>query len=623
MNTIHAEFDRALLGASASLLGKSAEPVLSERAIQLMRVIDGSAYHSPGTKGILYACHEVNQKNNVGGRMGNLLFQYAAALGLSLELGLRFQHSYHWLYLPFRIPDGIARCPPGVQVLGENGLFYAYDNGLTKKELSSNKESLFAVVGYRQSFRYFSQKQAQSTIRQHFEFHSYFRQRAQAELARIASKDKKRPVFIGVHIRAGDLLENTMYGPVAKKLQDTGFFKQAGNFFLEQYPNAVFVVRSDNKDYARSVWPFPSSHFAKDREAGDSPFQDMATLVECNHTIFTWGTFGWWSGWLAGGTVVYSELMIAAMANDSPGSFVHSDFIPEGWIGIGPSGATVAGPSAVDSGKSFATQNATDPTDPVKQAVADPEQGWWALCRAHCHEADGDIKQRKADACQSGGPSDDIVRQTCETAFDVLLEDGCTKLCSGKRTDNLLEVQHCKPFKRKLPKPTLFNRCVGGAAAGTKAASGYVKTMRAQWKPLDTDLAARSALNMTVVTASSSNHFRSLLFFVQTFRVFEPNTALVVYDIGLTPCQIQHLKQLNAVGEIRRFEFEKYPAFYDIKFSAGEYAWKPAIIAEMLAECDAVLWLDAGNFLFGTLDSLRARLHQHGFYSTSSVSTLP
>jgi hypothetical protein len=45
--------------------------------------------------------------------------------------------------------------------------------GDQEAELPSNKESLFAVVGYRQSCRYSSQKQAQSTTRQHFEFHSY------------------------------------------------------------------------------------------------------------------------------------------------------------------------------------------------------------------------------------------------------------------------------------------------------------------------------------------------------------------------------------------------------------------------------------------------------------------
>ena len=39
-----------------------------------------------------------------------------------------------------------------------------------------------------------------------------------------------------------------------------------------------------------------------------SPEGDFAVLSDCDHAIFSIGTFGWWIGWMAhmkGGTVVY------------------------------------------------------------------------------------------------------------------------------------------------------------------------------------------------------------------------------------------------------------------------------------------------------------------------------
>jgi hypothetical protein len=651
MNTIHAEFDRSVLDASASLLGRSVEPALADRARQLIKVLDGSA-PSPDPRGTVYACHEVNMQNSVGGRMGNLLFQYAAALGLAQQHGMGFRHSYHWLYLPFNIPDGITHCPSEASVLTENGLDCAYD---TSTERSIAEGGSFAVVGYRQSFKYFLSKQAEAAVREHFEFHSYFQSRAQAVLQHIA-RTETNPVFVGVHIRAGDLLELSVLGPAAKQLKGSGFFQQAHDFFLARYPTAIFVVRSDSKEYARSVWPFQSSHFALELDAGDSPYQDMATLAACNHTIFTWGSFGWWSSWLAGGTVVYSELMIAAMAVDMQGSFVHDDFIPAGWVGIGPNGTTEAGrPKGVavegstgggegssggvegsrgggvegsregGEGSSVQSNPVDTPLPPLSSGpVADPEQGWCALCRAHCHDADSAILQRKNNACPDGsnGPADSRIQRTCQGAFNSLLEDTCAKLCASKGRDSLREVQYCKPFKRQLPKPTHFNGCKAGAAAGTAAAVEYVNAMREEWKPFGASPATQTIMNLTVVTASSSNHFLSLLFFIRQFRLFEPSTRLVIYDIGLTSCQVQHLRGINSPGEIRPFEFGKYPPFYDLEVNAGEYAWKPAIIAEMLVDNEAVLWLDAGNFLFSTLENVRARMHEHGFYSSTSAGTV-
>nr|XP_027226115.1 galactoside 2-alpha-L-fucosyltransferase 2-like [Penaeus vannamei] len=42
--------------------------------------------------------------------------------------------------------------------------------------------------------------------------------------------------------------------------------------------------------------------------SGKSAFEDMALLSSCNHSIVTMGSYGFWTGYLAGGEVVYPDV---------------------------------------------------------------------------------------------------------------------------------------------------------------------------------------------------------------------------------------------------------------------------------------------------------------------------
>ncbi|XP_060587992.1 uncharacterized protein LOC132743491 [Ruditapes philippinarum] len=62
-------------------------------------------------------------------------------------------------------------------------------------------------------------------------------------------------------------------------------------------------------------------------------WNDLAAMSLCDHMIISVGTFGWWGGWLAGGSVIYFN------GYPKPGSeiskyFVKDDFYPPFWIGI-------------------------------------------------------------------------------------------------------------------------------------------------------------------------------------------------------------------------------------------------------------------------------------------------
>jgi hypothetical protein len=128
---------------------------------------------------------------------------------------------------------------------------------------------------------------------------------------------------------------------------------------------------------------------------------------------------------------------------------------------------------------------------------------------------------------------------------------------------------------------------------------------------------------LTLVTAASSGHFRSLLQFLLSVRRYEPRIRCIVYSLGLEEREYRRLKRIYPHCEVRVFDYSKYPPHFDITIDNGAYAWKPAIIWELLGEkIGPICWMDSGNVLISELGELRRSLARRGFYSPYSPGTL-
>jgi Protein of unknown function (DUF1647) len=126
---------------------------------------------------------------------------------------------------------------------------------------------------------------------------------------------------------------------------------------------------------------------------------------------------------------------------------------------------------------------------------------------------------------------------------------------------------------------------------------------------------------LVIVTAASSNHFECLRNLLYSISLYEPRTRTIVYDLDLKPAEVRKLEADH--WEVEKFPFEKYPPHFDLKIERGQYAWKPAIIAEVASKTDQwILWLDAGNLLQRRLDRIRKILVKDGFYSPKSNGTI-
>jgi galactoside 2-L-fucosyltransferase 1/2 len=144
--------------------------------------------------------------------------------------------------------------------------------------------------------------------------------RAQAaKRAKKGKKPLKKPkerVFVGIHSRRTDHVsyENARGRTDLKP----SYFLQAMDLFREHFQqklkkDVVFVYVSDDLEWGKKhVLPRVGSgdlFLAGEGlpDSVDSIGHDMAVLAACNHTIMTYGTFGFWSAFLAGGSVVLPQ----------------------------------------------------------------------------------------------------------------------------------------------------------------------------------------------------------------------------------------------------------------------------------------------------------------------------
>ena len=127
--------------------------------------------------------------------------------------------------------------------------------------------------------------------------------------------------------------------------------------------------------------------------------------------------------------------------------------------------------------------------------------------------------------------------------------------------------------------------------------------------------------SLTIVTGASSNHFPCLKNLLDSVSLFEPETRTVAYDLGLTAPEAAQLDAKNVV--VRKFDYSRYPAYIDIRVDAGQYAWKPIIVADALREFGGmVLWLDSGNLIHAPLARVRSALLEQGLYCPVSSGTV-
>ncbi len=272
------------------------------------------------------------------GRLGNQMFQYAAARALAWRLGSRvaldtrgaLRRGEGVLTRVFDLPVAEPRGLPPAR--HQAPLRYALWRFLGLRPVIRRETGLgfnpgigtwgdnCYLHGYWQSERYFCD--IAGDLRQDFGFPA-FSNRQNADMARRIGRD----LSVSLHVRRGDYLTLG-----AHMVCDQAYYLAALEAVLDGAAgNPVVYVFSDDPGWARENLPLPCQKVVVDINPPATDFEDMRLMSLCRHNIIGNSSFSWWGAWLN----AHSDKKVAGPLRwfADPG-LQNPDILPPEWLGI-------------------------------------------------------------------------------------------------------------------------------------------------------------------------------------------------------------------------------------------------------------------------------------------------
>ena len=258
--------------------------------------------------------------------LGNFMYMYASIVGIADRMNMKVAlRTDHLLGKTFQLE---ATFLPNVNFKGIKGdKCCLYDERYLKFPRNSN----YTIDNLLQSWRYFNN--VQSNIRRQLRFKEHIKSVAEKQIREIRDKYESnipgKITLIGIHVRRGDK-DSELARRTGNHLATPEYIHRAMAYFVSRFPNCVFVVCSDTMKWVKEkIKTNLSMELIIKR---NSPVVDMAIISLCNHSIITVGTFGWWAGYLTGGTVVYYGDPYDEKDPYWSRVFKKSDYFPPHWI---------------------------------------------------------------------------------------------------------------------------------------------------------------------------------------------------------------------------------------------------------------------------------------------------
>ncbi|WP_164660829.1 alpha-1,2-fucosyltransferase [Tropicibacter sp. Alg240-R139] len=239
------------------------------------------------------------------GRLGNQMFQYAAAAGLAARVGTQvaldargaIARGEGVLTRVFDLPLVEPKPQPPLKSdsLLRYGLWRAFGNspkfrreqGLGYNPQFEDWADSTYLHGYWQSERYFSL--IADHIRRAFTFPAFSNTQNAEMAARIGETQA-----ISLHVRRGDYVSLN-----AHVLCDQSYYEAALARVLESVEGTPTVfVFSDDPQWAKDNLPLPVEKVVVDFNGPDTDFEDMRLMSLSQHNIIGNSSFSWWGAWL-------------------------------------------------------------------------------------------------------------------------------------------------------------------------------------------------------------------------------------------------------------------------------------------------------------------------------------
>ena len=286
------------------------------------------------------------------GRFGNNLFQYASAYSIARDTSRTVVIPEDAMFSLNAIVKGITapvrtlKSTDKIATITENGA------GKYTPDLLRQSQNDISVCCFLQSWRYFTNyrdeileqfairdvlvsaatKLKEDAINLHISSLTQSNQATDHDPQPITIENI---TVIGVHVRRGDftspVLNSRGYVPAP-----SSYFHMAMEYFRSRYDRTLFIVTSDHPAWSvENLMVSSNGVKIDDLHVITQPTNaDFALLVSCDHIIMSVGSYGWWAGWLGGGTVVYySGWPIPGTVSGD--QYQQHDFFPPSWISIG------------------------------------------------------------------------------------------------------------------------------------------------------------------------------------------------------------------------------------------------------------------------------------------------
>ena len=123
----------------------------------------------------------------------------------------------------------------------------------------------------------------------------------------LQAKRGKALSFVSIHVRRTDYvqwIEKRYKGHVV----DHRFFKHCMDTFRTENPDTVFIVTSDDISWCRENLKGDDVIFPEINHGESDPIvTDFILLTQTNHSIYDYGSFGFWGAALAGGRTMVAD----------------------------------------------------------------------------------------------------------------------------------------------------------------------------------------------------------------------------------------------------------------------------------------------------------------------------
>ncbi|XP_071108140.1 galactoside alpha-(1,2)-fucosyltransferase 2-like [Haliotis cracherodii] len=234
------------------------------------------------------------------GRLGNAMFTYASIYGIASgkNMSVVIDES-NPLVKHFKLDAKSMKIQSlsGYLKLVEKSSC-DFDQALTKFDSNGN----VMIERYLQSWRYFSH--VENKIRSQFDFTDSTKASADGILNKIREERSLSAnvsaTLVGIHYRRGDFVEKH-FKDFGYQLAPVEYIQRAMEYFRLRYSHVTFVLATTSAVFIKDLLKDGSVIHV----TGGTAIADMAIMARCDHLIQTVGTYGWWSGFLNNGTVVY------------------------------------------------------------------------------------------------------------------------------------------------------------------------------------------------------------------------------------------------------------------------------------------------------------------------------